>query len=1424
MNAIDLVDQLETLGVVLWEEEGELRFRAPRNVMTAERRATISDNRKAVIDHLRQRVDAKMIQPDQDKRLTPFPLTDVQSAYLLGRQEVFAYGGVGCQIYVELSLPAIDLDRLENAWNRLIRRHDMLRVTFHNEGYQQVAADAPTYAIAMSDLRASKTKLFEKAVAERREQMINRQFAADQWPLFDLAVTQGPEHSLIHFSIDCLVADFMSVQLLLSELAAFYREPDKDTHPLTLSFRDYVLSERADRDSGQYQRDQEYWTQRLDNLPSAPTLPQLPGAESKPPEFRRLSATIGEKDWADIKSRSAEHGVTPTVAVLNAYSSVIGRWSRSKAFSLNLTLLNRRPLHAEVGDLVGDFTTVTLLGVDLGTKSAFADRAKVIQEQLWRDLDHRLFSGVEVMREIARRSGQGAALMPVVFTSTIGLKESGTELGEPVYGLTKTPQVWIDCQVVERGESLVILWDIREGVLPEAVVDDMFGSMEMLLHDLANDAAAWNEIKPLPLPEAQQEARIAANNTSAPLRDRLLHLDFIEQASQSPGRPAIIDSHAKISYGELAAVAGGIAQALKERDCKPSELVAVALGKGWRQIAAVLGTMMAGVAYLPLDTSQPALRRDRILKDAGVRLVLADSNQSWPDEVSVLDPANLPSGRLPETSSHVGADALAYVIYTSGSTGTPKGVMISHRAALNTIDDINRILSIRQGDRVFGLANLSFDLSVYDIFGPLSVGGSLVLPDGDRRDDPTHWRDMINDHGVTVWNSVPAQMQMLRHVLATETGPHLPDLRSAMLSGDWIPLPLAEWIRTNLPHVELYSLGGATEASIWSIIHLIGPPLPDWPSVPYGKPLSNQTFHALDQDLQTCPDWVTGDLFIGGSGLAIGYHEDQAKTKERFIHHPQTGERLYWTGDLGRYRPGGLIEFLGREDTQIKIRGYRIELSEVEAALVAHPAVISAAAVVSGSGDTMDSYIGAFVQVNPSERDIASVDIETLIQWVDEHVPSYMVPRRLEFVEVLPLTENGKIDRNAIQDWISQNTIKSSGEIDESFDQLESNLADIWMEILGLESVGKYDDFFQIGGDSLLVSQMTTSLQARIPEAGRLPFPQIMRQMLHQRTIVELAKFLREATPLDDAELAEAPPPSPVTPLGDLEEGPAHVLIHDLNGTMAPYLHLSNELKKSVPLSGLAVTKVPVYLERDPATLINNLVDQYAALLQPQQPEQLVGYGMGGLLAAAVASRLREAGQSSPGLTVIGSCGRPCKVLDDLVLEYAYCRFMNVDPVAVGYPADNMSFQKAIKDAAREDVVPDGLISGLANDPGLAEPLQLLLSLSVEDRLIAIADQVTADLEGVDAVVYTQTFLSLFRHSLAGYSYFKPAPYAGDILLLLPDDPEPALPWLAEDVAGFWQEHCLGELQVRNVPGNHFNCLSPPHVTSLSKILLGHST
>lgn len=937
LTAGELLEDFARRGVTIALDGQGLSIRAPKGVLTDADKRTLALNKERILARLRAGGS------------DDFPLTDVQQAYWVGRRSV-ALGNVGCHAYREFAADDLDIGRLETAWRRLVARHDMLRAIVTEDGRQRVLAEVPDYRIDVLDLRGRPDA--EGRAAALRETMSHHVFEPARWPLFDIRVTRLDGEVRLHMGMDLLIADAASMLQLYREWGALYADPDAALPPVGRPFRAFVTDTAPD--PAEQARAEAYWTPRLAELPGPPELPRAGGVEG-PPRFARHSLTLDGPTWRALGDRARGAGVTRANLLIAAYADILAAWSKSQRFLLTLTTFKSPPGFERT---VGDFTSTLLLEAD-ARPVTFRDRAAALQARLAEDLDHDAWSGVRVIRELARRRHGAVDSIPVVFTSALGHRGEGEAalpigwLGRTVHAITQTPQVWIDHHAIEDGDDLVLSWDVLEGMFPAGMVEAMFAAYGRLLRALAAGDEAWSWPLGRHLPAEQVERRARANATDGPLPQGFLQDGFLDWAARQPDRPAVVTSSVSKTYGELAGHARAVARQVRARGIGRDRLVAVAMEKGWEQVAAVLGVVMAGAAYLPVDPALPEARRGYLVENGGATLVLTQSRLvgarlagvAWPAGVDVVAVDTLPpvDEPVPPLADADPSD-LAYVIFTSGSTGQPKGVMIEHRAALNTVADINRRFGIGAGDAVLGLSSLSFDLSVYDVFGLLSCGGRLVLPEPARLRDPGHWLELMQAHGVSVWNTVPQLLAML-----VEHGSDIgPALRVAMLSGDWIPLGLPARIKALASGVTVYGLGGATEASIWSNWFRVERIEPEWRSIPYGWPLANQRFHVLNEALEPAPEGVPGRLFIAGDGLARGYWRDPDRTAAKFVTHPRTGERLYETGDHGRYMADGAIEFLGREDDQVKVRGHRIELGEIEAALAAHPAIQAAVAVAWG--------------------------------------------------------------------------------------------------------------------------------------------------------------------------------------------------------------------------------------------------------------------------------------------------------------------------------------------------------------------------------------------------------------------------------------------------------------------------------------------
>jgi amino acid adenylation domain-containing protein/non-ribosomal peptide synthase protein (TIGR01720 family) len=1024
---------------------------------------------------------AGALHPDLDARYEPFPLTDIQQAYLLGRSGAFELGNVSTHFYVEFDQDGVDIPRLSEALRLLIDRHDMLRAVIHPDGLQQILPEVEPYQVEVTDLRGLAAREADVRLTAVRERMSHQILPAGEWPLFEICAHQLDEHrSRLHVSIDLLIADGASIALLFGEWSQLYEDLRAPLGPLDVSFRDYVVAVAERTGTGHHQADRDYWRHRLPSLPHAPELPYVPAGGGRRDRFTRRSRTFDQTTWSALKARAEQAGVTPSALLLTTYTDVLARWSRNPSFTVNVTVGERLGLHPHVPALVGDFTSSILFAVEPAADDhslaagGFDARAQRTQRRLREDLAHAGFNGVSVLREMAR-AGNGAPVgMPVVFTSMLGMDRPGSDAArlfdQPGFAVSQTPQVLLDYQAVGRSGRLEVSWDAVDDRFMPGVLDAMFAAYCRLLERLAGGGETGGLI-----PADQSRRRNRLNDTGWEEPERLLHAPIDRWVRERPDATAVVATGRTLTYRELDRAANQIARLVRAHGVEPNQLVAVIMNKGWQQIVAVLGILRAGAAYIPVDAALPAARVRQLLDIGEVQLALTQSQVAedfaWPPGVAV-ESVDAPHPDVDDSPVGDGGnpDDLAYVIFTSGSTGEPKGVMIRHRSAVNTVMDVNERFGIGPEDRVLAVSSLSFDLSVYDIFGLLAAGGTIVIPDAAAERDPAGWASLIAEHGVTIWNSVPALLGLIVDYAGGRADRLGQSLRLALLSGDWVPLELPDQIRSLIPAIEVVSLGGATEGSIWSILYPIGKVDAAWTSIPYGMPMRGQQMHVLDARLRPRPDSATGEIYIGGAGVAAGYWRDAAKTATSVVRRPGTNEPIYRTGDLGRQLPDGTIEFLGREDSQVKIRGHRVELGEIENVLAAHPDVGTVAIVAVGGGEGRGRQSPNRIVAHYTRSGDSDPAAGELTALATERLPDYMVPVAFIGHDALPLTGNGKVDRAALAAATDPAALRPGAQRDRTGGRShnESTLAAIWQDVLGVPP-GDDDDFFAAGGDSLQV-------------------------------------------------------------------------------------------------------------------------------------------------------------------------------------------------------------------------------------------------------------------------------------------------------------------------------------------------------------------
>ncbi len=1042
--------------------------------------------------------------PAPELRYTPFPLNPMQQAYWIGRSNDMAGGGTAIQYYIDFAMSNFDEERFNTALNALIMRHDMLRVVVLPDGTQQVLRTPSPVSIGIKDI----SSLGEEEQGKRLKAIVDEmwQTVSDltKWPQneFRFTITDRPNNGILHCKLDMWCFDGRSSQIFFEELAALYRDPQTRLRPLELRFCDYMRTVLRQEQSARFSRDLTYWKKRLKELPPPPALPMVPpGLQEKLVDgspFTTLEHTLPKEATSRILNTCAKQGVSLTSFMASAYSDVLAFWSGQKDMTLNFPRFNRQlDWHPDVNDMIGEFASFTLLEIRRSEGSTFLDRTRKLQERMWEDLDHGSVSGLRVLRERIIETGlPEMQAMPIVFTAMPDRRDSRDALekafavfGDIVSCKGATPQVWLDCQYFVLNDALEISWDFQKTVFPKGMVEAMFNEYIRILTALSNETQ-WLQTNVVRIPRQQFTLRLSQNNLPMETAGENAFRLFSQTARNQPDKPALISGSTTISYGQLHEIslrlAGAILPHAKGNSAVPA-CVAVLLQRGWEQQAAVMGIEAAGLAYVPIDPAMPRDRLETILAAASPFLTITDAtlrrNLNEKDHPAASLDELLEKGsrldlqHLEKTVTGPEKNTPAYIIFTSGSTGTPKGVTVGHEALLNLVTYSNRQFNLGPDDTVFGITALHHDLSVYDIFGTLAAGARLVLPTPEEAGSPEQWAELTERHGITFWNSVPMYMEQLLSTGAKQKN----SLKTVVLGGDWVDPGIKDRMVKGAPNAALYTIGGPTETTVWNIINRVEELAPGWESLPYGRPINNASYHILNGDLKDVPDWVQGEMFCGGTPLCTRASLDEEENQRAFTVHPITGETIYRTGDLGRFRPGGMIEILGRKDFQLNINGYRLDPGEVEQAIARHEAVeraIVTAGTGSKTGNHSPAILTAFVKpVSPNTKEALE---RGLRQWVNEILPVTMRPRRWVFLDDFPLTPNGKVDRKSLCALADKGATNETTDRRPPKNPVESFLLEVWEEILPSEGLDVTSSFFEAGGDSLKAMQVFARVENKL--------------------------------------------------------------------------------------------------------------------------------------------------------------------------------------------------------------------------------------------------------------------------------------------------------------------------------------------------------
>jgi amino acid adenylation domain-containing protein len=952
---------------------------------------------------------------------------------------------------------ALRVDALGAAVTAVVARHESLRTSYPSQDGEPVAIVHPPAPVPMERVEAATEDEARRLVAERTNSPFD---LAGGPPLRVALVRLAPDDHVLCLVLHHIAGDGWSLNVLFDDVAAYYqgRAPD----PLPVQFGDVALWQRTR--SLAAAQSLEYWLRRLADPPVF-DLPVDRPDRSGVGAFHQFR--VPTQVAAACERIAADRGATLFMVLLAAYQTLLARHGGQADVLVGTQWAARN--RVELERVVGYLVDTLILRGDLTGDPTFLElldrtRQTVLDAHAHRDMPfERLINDLDLPRDIDRN--------PLLYTMLLLNSEQtdvatrtrfgdlAAELFDSGYRQAKfdlTLEVWRD------GDGLALSFGYDTGLFTAATVADLADRFAVLLGSVAADPATRLAALPM-LPAA--EHRQVVHGWQGPRRHcpQGTVVDwFLRQAERSPDATAVVCAGEAVSYRELSAAAARTAHRLRAAGAGPGSLVAVCLDRSVDAVAAVLGVMMCGAGYLPVDPDHPAARIAYLLDDSGVSLVLTHRRlrDLLPARIAplVLDDPGVPDGLPDPPAPACQPGGTAYVLYTSGSTGRPKGVVVPHSALANFLAAMADLLDAGAGHAWLGLTSLSFDISALEFYLPLVTGGRVVLADRHTMRDGVALADLVRRRGVTHVQATPTGWRMLLDGgLGAAAGGVV-----GLVGGEALPLPLAREVRAAVRR--LVNVYGPTETTIWSTAWEV-PPDPD--TVLIGRPIANTTCYVLGSAGEPVPVGAPGELVIGGAGVATGYLGRPALTAERFPPDPYgpPGSRLYRTGDRVRRRRDGQLEFLGRIDNQLKIRGYRVEPGEIEARLLEHPEVAQAAVVADASG-AGDPRLVAYV--------VGAADPARLGEYLAASLPYFMLPSAFVPMDALPLTPNGKLDRRALPAPAARSAPAGTPPRTAT----ERRVAGVFGEVLGVERVGRGDDFFALGGHSLLATKVIARLGA----------------------------------------------------------------------------------------------------------------------------------------------------------------------------------------------------------------------------------------------------------------------------------------------------------------------------------------------------------
>ncbi len=1397
MRLIDLLAQLRKLNIKLWVEGERLRYSAPSDTLTPELKANLVEKKAEIIQFLRQNAAQKGetspdLQPIKKLARPPkIPLSFAQQRLWFLEQlnpNTSTYNMPGV-----LQLQGkLDCASLENSLNQIVKRHEICRTVFTVEDGNPIQVIIPELSITLRkiDLTNLSTSEHTSQIQQLIQEEASQPFDLTKAPLLrSLLLQLTPSDNILSLVIHHIIFDAWSMDVLIRELTALYSafkgQKPSSLPELPLQYADFAIWQRQTLSEERLASVIAYWKRQLGDplpvlqLPSDYPHPPVPSFQGRRYAFH-LSVSLTEK----LKTLSQKQGVTLFMLLLAAYLTLLYRYTGETDLLVGTAIAGRT--HPNLASLFGCFVNTLVLRNNLSGNPSFVtllERVKQVALESYNYQDVPFEQLVEALQP--HRNLSHSPLFQVGFAFYPEPREELILQGLRVTPLnfdSSTSKLDLTLSLRPNGKELQGWIEYSLDLFTEATIIRLLGHWEILLEGITANPQQSLDKLPLLTPREEEQLLWEWNQT---VRDypqqRCIHQQFERQARETPEAIALEFERQTLTYAQLNQKANQLAHYLQKQGVAPEVKVGIYLKRSPLMLIALLGVFKAGGAYIPLDSAYPQERLGFMLADGDVSLVLTQdgldaslemvmnlAQQKYPlshPQVLCLDSSleSLAQESQDNPDCQVKPTHLAYILYTSGSTGQPKGVEVEHRGLLNLAIAQSQAFHVNQESRVLQFASFNFDASVSEIFMTWVAGGTLCLVKSETLLVGDTLIRCLEELEITVVTLPPS-------VLAVLPTTQLPHLKSLILAGETPSLDVVKRWSSNR---ELFNAYGPTEATVCATIGKWDPnQLPHRLSI--GRPIANTQVYILDRHLQPVPVGITGEMYLGGVGIARCYHKKEDLTTQTFIPHPfaeSSSKKLYKTGDLARYLPDGQIEFLGRRDRQVKIRGFRLEIREIEAMLNQHPQVLTGVVelIVEGEEKSLVAYV-----VSPG---LETSDIRAYLR---QYLPAYMIPSQFIKLDSLPLTANGKIDRGALP---SPSITQSSADILQPRDNLELELLNIWENVLRHRPISITDNFFEIGGHSLLAVRLMALIEERL--GSILP----LSTLFQEGSIENLATIIRSA-----------PQSRPWSPLVRIKTGQSQLpffCVHPIGGNVLGYVDLARYLAPEQPFYGL---QAPGLEEgQSPYQNIPDLAAYYldvvGQVLPKETPYCLGGQSFGGLVAFEIAQQIQQRGQTV-ALLVIMDTPAPLNGLTDEKIDDAMWLVKRAEVL-------ERFFGKSL---------------GVSWDE--LKKLDPQAQFNYFLQKMRLANLIPPD--AGELLIYR--LLALQKASHQALLNYIPQVYDGKITLLRASE------MVAKDRGGVfaesftkpalgWRELTTHPIEIYDVPGNHITMLTPPHVRTLAQIL-----